>query len=109
MPRQRRACDLLMAGPPDTSMEPNDPLPDRRRWSPRLATQLRKVRLSARLQDRGTPTAVLVRQVLGAISKFEKTRWLPSSRARDRKKAVTGKCGGRKNYAERSPEMVALA
>jgi hypothetical protein len=29
--------------------------------------------------------------------------------ARDRKKAVTGKCGGRKNYKERDPDMVALA
>jgi hypothetical protein len=29
--------------------------------------------------------------------------------ARDRKKAATGKCGGRKSYEERSPEVVALA
>jgi hypothetical protein len=29
--------------------------------------------------------------------------------ARDRKKAATGKCGGRKSYSERSSEMVALA
>jgi hypothetical protein len=29
--------------------------------------------------------------------------------ARVRKKAITGKCGGRKSYEERSPEMVALA
>jgi hypothetical protein len=29
--------------------------------------------------------------------------------ARDRKKAVTGKCGGRKSYAEARPAVVALA
>jgi len=29
--------------------------------------------------------------------------------ARERKKAVTGKCGGRKSYAERRPELVAIA
>jgi hypothetical protein len=29
--------------------------------------------------------------------------------ARDRKKAETGKCGGRKSYAEIRPETVALA
>jgi hypothetical protein len=29
--------------------------------------------------------------------------------ARERKKAITGKCGGRKNYLERSPDAVALA
>jgi hypothetical protein len=29
--------------------------------------------------------------------------------ARDRKKAATGKCGGRKSYAEAHPEVAALA
>ena len=29
--------------------------------------------------------------------------------ARERKKAATGKCGGRKSYAEAKPETVALA
>ena len=29
--------------------------------------------------------------------------------ARDRKKAATGKCGGRRSYAELRPEVVALA
>ena len=32
-----------------------------------------------------------------------------SKTARDRKREATGKCGGRKSYKERSPEMVALA
>jgi DNA invertase Pin-like site-specific DNA recombinase len=57
-----------------------------------------------------TPTAVLVRQVLGAIAQFDKTSLVVKLRAaRDRKKAVTGKCEGRKSYAEARPEVVALA
>src|SRR5215468_6817012 len=57
-----------------------------------------------------TPTAVLVRQVLGAIAQFEKTSLVAKLKAaRDRKKAATGKCGGRKSYAEAKPETVALA
>lgn len=57
-----------------------------------------------------TPTAVLVRQVLGAIAQFEKTSLVAKLKAaRDRKKAAIGKCGGRKSYAEAKPETVALA
>ena len=56
-----------------------------------------------------TPTAVLVRQVLGAIAQFEKTSLVAKLKAaRDRKRAATGKCGGRKSYAELRPETVAL-
>jgi DNA invertase Pin-like site-specific DNA recombinase len=56
-----------------------------------------------------TPTAVLVRQVLGAIAQFEKTSLVAKLKsARDRKKAATGKCGGRRSYAEARPEVVAL-
>jgi DNA invertase Pin-like site-specific DNA recombinase len=57
-----------------------------------------------------TPTAVLVRQVLGAIAQFQKTSLVAQLKAaRDRKKAETGKCGGRNSYAEAKPELVALA
>jgi DNA invertase Pin-like site-specific DNA recombinase len=57
-----------------------------------------------------TPTAVLVRQVLGAISEFEKTSLVAKLRgARERKRAVTGKCGGRRSHAEIRPEVVELA
>ena len=43
------------------------------------------------------PTAVLVRQVLGAISQFEKASLVSKLKAaRDRKKAETGRCEGRK-------------
>jgi hypothetical protein len=42
---------------------------------------------------------VLVRQVLGAIAQFEKTSLVAKLKAAlDRKKAATGKCGGRRSY-----------
>lgn len=58
-----------------------------------------------------TPTAVLVRQVLGAIAQFEKASLVAKMKAaRDRKRAETGeKVGGRRSYAEDRPEVVALA
>jgi DNA invertase Pin-like site-specific DNA recombinase len=57
-----------------------------------------------------TPTAVLVRQVLGAIAQFEKTSLVAKLKAaRDRKRKETGKCGGRKSYSEARPEVVAVA
>lgn len=43
-----------------------------------------------------TPTAILVRQVLGAIAQFEKAQIvLKLKGARDRKRAETGRCEGR--------------
>jgi DNA invertase Pin-like site-specific DNA recombinase len=58
-----------------------------------------------------TPTAKLIRQVLGAVSEFEKAMVVSKLKgARERKRATTGvKVEGRKNYAEINPEMVALA
>jgi DNA invertase Pin-like site-specific DNA recombinase len=57
-----------------------------------------------------TPTAVLVRQVLGAIAQFDKATVVAKPKAaRDRKREEDGKCGGRKSYAERNPEMVKVA
>lgn len=57
-----------------------------------------------------TPTAVLVRQVLGAIAQFEKASIVAKlAVARKRKRAATGKCEGRKSIAETHPETVALA
>jgi hypothetical protein len=48
--------------------------------------------------------------VLGAIAQFEKTSLVAKLKAsRDRKKAATGKCEGRRSYAESKPETVALA
>ncbi len=51
-----------------------------------------------------TPTAVMVRQVLGAVSQFEKASLVAKLKAaRDRKRAATGRCEGRKPP---SPELV---
>jgi hypothetical protein len=50
------------------------------------------------------------RGLLGAIHQFEKTSLIAKLKsARDRKKAATGKCGGRKSYAEARPEVVSAA
>ena len=58
-----------------------------------------------------TPTAVLVRQVLGAVAEFEKTTLVAKlAAARRRKRVATGKkVEGRKSYAEARPDVVALA
>lgn len=57
-----------------------------------------------------TPTAALIRQVLGAVAQFEKAALVAKLKgARDRKRRETGKCEGRKRHAEIRPEVVAEA
>jgi DNA invertase Pin-like site-specific DNA recombinase len=57
-----------------------------------------------------TPTAIMIRQLLGVISEFEKASLVAKlSGARERKKRATGKCEGRKGHAELRPDVVALA
>lgn len=60
-----------------------------------------------------TRTATLIRQVLGAVSEFEKAMLVEKLKgARERKRRETGKkVGGRKNYGEMEggSEMIALA
>jgi DNA invertase Pin-like site-specific DNA recombinase len=58
-----------------------------------------------------TPTAVMIRQILGSVSQFEKAMLVAKLRgARDRKRRQTGtKVEGRKSIAERRPETVAKA
>ena len=57
-----------------------------------------------------TPTAIMIRQLLGVISEFEKASLVAKLRgARQRKKAAAGKCEGRKSIAELRPEVAALA
>jgi DNA invertase Pin-like site-specific DNA recombinase len=58
-----------------------------------------------------TPTAVLVRQVLGAVAEFEKATLVAKlAAARRRKRAATGKkVEGRKSHAEIRPIVVKLA
>src|SRR4029078_6891310 len=57
-----------------------------------------------------TPTAVLVRQVLGAIATFEKASAVAKlAAARKRKREIEGRCEGRKSLSETRPEVIALA
>jgi DNA invertase Pin-like site-specific DNA recombinase len=58
-----------------------------------------------------TPTAVLIRQILGAVAQFDKAMTVAKLRgARERKRRKTGgKVEGRKSLIESRPEAVALA
>jgi DNA invertase Pin-like site-specific DNA recombinase len=55
-----------------------------------------------------TPTAILIRQILGAVSQFEKANLVAKLRAaRDRRKMATGKrIEGRKGYDDTRPDLV---
>src|SRR5712671_1258954 len=58
------------------------------------------------------PTSNLIRQILGAVSEFDKAMTVAKLKgARDRVRRSQGKCEGRKAYAEREGgrELVALA
>jgi DNA invertase Pin-like site-specific DNA recombinase len=56
------------------------------------------------------PTSKLIRQILGAVSEFDKAMIVAKLKgARDRKRKANGKCEGRKSYAERNPELVDTA
>src|SRR5271169_2582738 len=58
------------------------------------------------------PTSKLIRQILGAVSEFDKAMTVAKLKgARDRVRRAQGKCEGRKAYAERKGghELVALA
>jgi DNA invertase Pin-like site-specific DNA recombinase len=51
-----------------------------------------------------------MRQIAGSFAQYEKARLVKKLRdARKRKRAETGKCAGRKSYAEARPDTVALA
>jgi DNA invertase Pin-like site-specific DNA recombinase len=55
-----------------------------------------------------TPTAVMVRQILGAVTQFEKASLVAKLKgARDRKRQRAGKCKGRRSHAEVNPALVA--
>jgi DNA invertase Pin-like site-specific DNA recombinase len=58
------------------------------------------------------PTSKLIRQILGAVSEFDKAMTVAKLKgARDRVRRKRGKCEGRKSYAEREggQELIALA
>src|SRR5829696_5667078 len=57
-----------------------------------------------------TPTARLIRQVLGAVAEFDKAMTVAKLRgARERKRATGLKVEGQKSHAELRPEVVAEA
>jgi DNA invertase Pin-like site-specific DNA recombinase len=57
-----------------------------------------------------SPTAVLIRQILGAVAQFDKAMTVAKLRgARDRKRRQNGKCEGRKSMLERNPRVVEVA
>jgi DNA invertase Pin-like site-specific DNA recombinase len=57
-----------------------------------------------------TPTARMVRQILGAVAEFEKANLVAKLKAaRDRKRTTGMKVEGRKGYGETKLELVALA
>ena len=54
-----------------------------------------------------TPTAQMVRSILGAVSEFEKSSLVAKLKAaRVRKKKRTGRCEGRKSVIEKNPELL---
>jgi DNA invertase Pin-like site-specific DNA recombinase len=56
-----------------------------------------------------SPTAVLIRQVLGAISQFDKAGLTAKLRAaRDRIRRESGRCEGPRRYGERPEEVAAV-
>ncbi len=59
------------------------------------------------LTDSSDPSRVMMRQIAGAFHQYEKARLVAKLRAaRQRKKESTGKCEGRKPWAEVNPALV---
>lgn len=59
------------------------------------------------LSDDSDPTKVMFRQIAGAFSQYEKAKLVEKLRhGRERVKAATGKCEGRKAHTELAPEIV---
>ena len=56
-----------------------------------------------------TPTSKLIRQILGAVSEFDRAMVVAKLKgARDRNRALTSKVEGRKSHAELRPEVVTM-
>lgn len=62
------------------------------------------------LTDSSDPSRVMMRQIAGSFAQYEKTRLVAKLRvARERRRIATGKCEGRKSWAEINPELVRQA
>jgi hypothetical protein len=104
---RRHRCERCQEGvPPRRSHDRANPA-NMASASPLASTTAR--RLNQNPADSGT--AILVRQVLGAIAEFEKATLVAKlAAARRRKRIATGvKVAGRKSHAELRPEVVKLA
>jgi DNA invertase Pin-like site-specific DNA recombinase len=59
------------------------------------------------LTDSGDPSRKMMRQIAGSFAEYEKARLVAKLRgARERKRETSGKCEGRKSWAEINPELV---
>jgi DNA invertase Pin-like site-specific DNA recombinase len=59
------------------------------------------------LTDSSDPSRKMMRQIAGSFAEYEKARLVAKLRAaRERRRAATGKCEGRKAWAEINPELV---
>jgi DNA invertase Pin-like site-specific DNA recombinase len=62
------------------------------------------------LTDSTDPSRKMMRQIAGAFHEYEKARLVAKLRAaRERKRAVVGKCEGRKSWEEINPQLVSEA
>lgn len=62
------------------------------------------------LTSSNDPGRTMIRQIMGSFSEYEKARLVAKLRsARDRVIAETGRCGGRRAFAELAPEALKLA
>src|SRR6185503_3243528 len=85
---------------------------DGEHWRTKLDTHLRALleRATSAEADEVMSVLVLVRQVLGAVSQFEKASLVTKlAAARKRQRRERGKCEGRKGYRETRPAMVERA
>src|SRR6202035_382193 len=58
------------------------------------------------LTDSSDPSRKMMRQIAGSFAEYEKSRLVAKLRAaRERRRAATGKCEGRKGWAEINPEL----
>jgi DNA invertase Pin-like site-specific DNA recombinase len=59
------------------------------------------------LTDSTDPSRKMMRQIAGSFAEYEKARLVSKLKAaRERKRAASGKCEGRKSWAEVNPELV---
>ncbi len=99
-------CKMFQAGAGEIMLDVRPP----RRFSDLGVTLIAADSPTSFLDD--GPTSKLIRQILGAVSEFDKAMIVAKLKgARDRARRARGKCEGRKSYAERAggEELVSVA